>query len=151
MNAVDLYSILVDLWTTCQGDSSNLEMVFVAESLSWLEAEKVCQRSFGHLATVRNSSQVQCASNAMIRNTAAACLNGSCDIMHVGLVRFLATVHYRWLGHLNMIEDQNSRLWLQGHGTAEECGFWQNSTCRLGNNPCSTKRYFICQRQIPPG
>ena len=141
-----------DLWTSCDADAGDLQMAFVEEFVTWEDAERACQQSLGHLATIRNTSQVDCAVRAMANNPAATCVNNTCDRVHVGLVRMNFTSNYRWVGSLNVIEPSSSSLWLPGQGTADdECGFWQNSTNRIGNNPCSTKRLFICQRQRQAG
>ena len=127
-------------------------MAFLEEDLTWEDAEQACQQSLGHLATIRNTSQVDCAVRAMASNPAATCVNNTCDRVHVGLVRLNFTNNYRWVASLNVIEPSSSSFWLPGHGTADdECGFWQNSTAGLGNNPCVTPQFYICQRPKQPG
>ena len=140
-----------DLWTACSEDGSDFEMAFINESVSWLFAEETCQQNLGHLATVRNSSQIECAMEALSKSSDEDCSNITCGDISVGILRINGSRENRWIASRNLAENSSSLIWLPGQGTGVGCGFLRlNPTPQIGIDSCFAQRGFICQRNRQP-
>ena len=141
-------------------------MAFIPQRLTWQAAEKMCQQTRGHLATVGNATQIACATAAMTARPDANCAQGDCTILHIGLydssnssdlsdlvdstdsTDSADSSKYRWIAELNRIFPADDSAWALSETHRNDFGFWyaQEAVNFIGTQHGSSTLYFLCQR-----